>query len=191
MQIRYRITVLTDQVWVIVLTPRSIVRGRMSESAPRGKSAIKRAAIVRWSRRVACSSGSDAINAVSFRVAVALGRLARQAASSQGSIFCRASAERTLSGISPSLSSPIGANRNASKSDRRDDVEAGSVISKPRRDLNRTCRSDNTVPREVASHHLGTHCKSSPASDRYTDLARWMWCRVDRFRTSVAHVGYM
>src|SRR5687768_6604790 len=67
-------------------------------------------------------SGTVASNETSLCVAASTGRLARLAASSQGSTSSRASAESMVRG-NPLPSSPIGASRNSSKSARR-----GAVI---------------------------------------------------------------
>jgi hypothetical protein len=68
------------------------------------------------------------INEVILLVAVSFGIRARLAASSQGSRSSRASAEMTLSNI-PFLSSPIGANKKSSNSDRWREAEAERVIA--------------------------------------------------------------
>jgi hypothetical protein len=78
--------------------------------AGRGNSAIKRVAIVAGSGCDAGASGSSAINDANRCVAVAPNNPANLAASCQGSISSRASADRTLSNI-PFLSSPSGGPR--------------------------------------------------------------------------------
>jgi hypothetical protein len=87
-------------------------------------------------RYFACSrcadgpSGNAAINEAKLCVAVSPGNRANSAASRQGSISNRASAESTLSGVS-FLSSPIGANRKSSNSDPRAENEAERVSQPP------------------------------------------------------------
>jgi hypothetical protein len=99
-----------------------------SEPTRRGKSEIKRAAIVPQFGRADGPSGRAAINKANFRVAVFPGNRASVAASSQGSTSSRASAERTLSTI-PLLSSPIGANRKLSNSEPSEDIGPERFIS--------------------------------------------------------------
>ncbi len=101
--------------------------GRL-EAPGRGKSAIKRVAIASGSRCADVGSGSAKINAAILSVAVSLGIRAKLAASSQGSRSSRASAEMTLSNI-PFLSSPIGANKKSSNSDRWREAEAERIIA--------------------------------------------------------------
>jgi hypothetical protein len=108
------------------------------EPARRGKSAIKRAAIVPCSRCGKGASGSAAIDKANLLVAASRGNRANSAASCQGSISNRASAESTLSGMS-FLSSPIGANRKLSNSDPSTEAKAEWVISIT--DLRRTYRT--------------------------------------------------
>src|ERR1700751_2530144 len=93
-------------------TPDNVSRDGTLELAPRGKSAIKGAAIVPVSRRADDPSGNAAISEANLRVEVFPGNRASSAASSQGSTSRRANAERTLSGV-PFLSSPIVANRTS------------------------------------------------------------------------------
>jgi hypothetical protein len=106
----------------------NVSRDGILELARRGKSTIKRAAIVSGSRCADGWPGSTAINEANLLVAVSPGNSASLAASCQGSTSSRASAERTLSSI-PFLSSPIGANRKSSNSDPRSETEAEPVIS--------------------------------------------------------------
>jgi len=73
-----------------------------------GRSAIKRPAIPLESAGVHRPPGSRTISVANRSVAASLGSSDNSAASFQGWRFNRASAERTLSGIS-SLSMPIGA----------------------------------------------------------------------------------
>ena len=101
---------------------------RISELACRGKSAIKRAAIVPFSRCADGLSGSAAIDAANLWVAVSRGSPASSAASCQGSISNRASAESMLSGVS-FLSLPIGANKKSSNCVPRTEAKAERVIS--------------------------------------------------------------
>ena len=106
--------------------------------ARRGRSAIKRAAIVRASEFADGQSGSAAISVANLSMAVGPGSRDSLAASCQGSTSCRASAERTLSGI-PFRCSAIGAKRNGSNSDPRPGIEAECVILAT--DLCRRCRT--------------------------------------------------
>jgi hypothetical protein len=101
---------------------------RALEALGRGKSAIKRAAIASGSRCADILSGSAEINEAILSVAFSFGIRARLAASSQGSRSNRASAEMTLSSI-PFFSSPIGANKKSSKSDRWREAEAERIIA--------------------------------------------------------------
>jgi hypothetical protein len=74
----------------------------------RGKSSIRLSAIALESASVHRPPGNCAINEANLCVAISFGRSDSSAASFQGSTFDRASAERTLSGISPACA-PIGA----------------------------------------------------------------------------------
>jgi hypothetical protein len=116
------------RVLVAALRASKGSRCRALEAPGRGKSAIKRAAIASGSRCADVLSGSAEINEVILLVAVSFGIRARLAASSQGSRSSRASAEMTLSNI-PFLSSPIGANKKSSNSDRWREAEAERVIA--------------------------------------------------------------
>jgi len=110
-------------------------------TSPRGKSAVRRAAISPGSRCAdETSSGSDAINEANLLVDAFSGNRANSAASCQASISNRASAERTLSGKS-FLSSPIAANRKSSNSDPRTEPEAELVISTTKLNDNGTSSS--------------------------------------------------
>ena len=109
-------------------TAAAIIGVVTREVARRGRSAIRRAAIVLKSRFPRAPSGSAASNDSRRRVADAAGNLANLAASCQGSSSSRASADRTLSNI-PLPSSPIGANRKLSNSVPRNAGDAVRVIS--------------------------------------------------------------
>jgi hypothetical protein len=102
--------------------------GEALEFSRRGNKAIRRAAIVRGSGCPGGRSGSAAINEVIFSVAASADMRENLAASAQGSTSDRANAERTLSSI-PFFSSPIGANRKASNSDRRRETEAECIVA--------------------------------------------------------------
>ena len=115
---------------VLVASPRASGDSRCGalEALARGRSATKRTTIASGSRCAAVLSGSADINEVILSVAASFGMRAKLAASSQGSKSSRASAEMTLSNI-PFLSSPIGANRKSSNSDRGREAEAERVIA--------------------------------------------------------------
>ena len=81
----------------VVCAPCDVCRKRTVGSTPRGRSAIRRAAMVATGRCAEDSSGSVAIKAANLCVAASLGNRASLAASCQGSTSSRASAERTLS----------------------------------------------------------------------------------------------
>jgi hypothetical protein len=98
---------------------------RMLGSVQRGNRAIKRIAIVPESGSVNGWSGSARINESSLRVAASAGIAARLAASCHGSRSRRANSDTTLSGI-PLRSSPIGENRNESKSEPKRGTAAGA-----------------------------------------------------------------
>jgi hypothetical protein len=119
---------MTVRKFVTAPPPSNVSRDGILERVRRGKSAIKRAAIVPWSRCIDGQSGSAAINEANLWVAVSPGNRANLSASCQGSISNRASAESTLSGMS-FLSSPIGANRKSSNSVPRTETEAELLIS--------------------------------------------------------------
>lgn len=119
---------MTAVEWVTAPAPSNALRDGTLDLAGRGNSAIRRAAIVVGSGCAAGSSGSSAINDANRCVAVSPGNAANLAASCQGSMSSRASAERTLSNI-PFLSSPIGANRKSSNSGPRREAEAEYAIS--------------------------------------------------------------
>jgi len=85
-----------------------VLRNWTVGSALRGRSAIRRAAMVPAGRCAEDSSGSAAIKAANLCVAVSFGNRANLAASRQGSTSSRARAERTLSSF-PFLSSSIDA----------------------------------------------------------------------------------
>jgi hypothetical protein len=108
--------------------PGTAGRDATSELTKRGKSKIKRAAMVPESGRAEGPAGKAAISEVNFRVAASPGNRANVAASFQGSTSSRASAERTLNCI-PLLSSPIDANRKSSNSEPREDTEPERFIS--------------------------------------------------------------
>src|ERR1700691_1751080 len=112
---------------VTVLAPGNMSRDEIFDLARRGKSAIKRLAIVPRSGCVDGPPGNSAINKTNLRIAASRGNRANSLASCQGSTSDRASAERTLSSI-PFLSSPIGANRKLSNSDPRGEIEVQRVI---------------------------------------------------------------
>jgi hypothetical protein len=124
------IKVTNMMIRVLVAALRASKGSRLGalEAPGRGKSATKRAAIASGSRCADVLSGSAEINEVILSVAVSFGIRARVAASSQGSRSSRASAEMTLSNI-PFLSSPIGANKKSSNSDRWREAEARRVIA--------------------------------------------------------------
>ena len=72
----------------------------ISRRVERGNKATSRAALSAGSRLPESPVDIEAISAVSFVMAVILGNRASSAASIHGSTFCRASADRTLTGIS-------------------------------------------------------------------------------------------
>lgn len=119
------------------LTSGDVPRNGILELCCPGKSEIKRAAILPESRCADGPSGSAAINEANLCVAISRDTRANSAASSQGSIPNRASAESTLSGTS-FLPSPIGANRKSSNSDVRavSEVRAISTVK-----LRKRCRT--------------------------------------------------
>jgi hypothetical protein len=121
--------------------PGNILRDAVLALAPLGKSAMRRAAI-EGSRCPDGSSGSAAINEANLSLAVTLGNRANFAASCQGSISNRASAERTPSSI-PFLSSQIGANRKSSNSDPSREIEAERVIGRRIPSLLSNAQTDN------------------------------------------------
>jgi hypothetical protein len=116
--------------WVAAPIAGNVGRAGPSEPTRRGKSEIKRAVIVTESGRTDGPGGRSAISEANLRVAASPGNRANVAASSQGSTFSRASAERTLSSI-PLLSSPIGANRKSSNSEPREDTELDASFQSP------------------------------------------------------------
>jgi hypothetical protein len=122
---------MMTRVLVVALRATKSSRCGALEAPGRGKSAIKRAAIASGSRCADVLSGSAKISEVILSSAVCLGIRARLAASSQGSKSSRASAELTLSNI-PFLSSPIGANKKSSNSDRWREADTGRVIANHR-----------------------------------------------------------
>jgi hypothetical protein len=138
--------------------PISIVRDATLELAPRGKSAINRAAIDPGSRCTDGPSGSAAINDANLVVAVSPGNPANFTASCQGSRSSRASAEMTLSSI-PLFSSPIGADRKSSNSDPSLVAQTERVISTTEfRRLYRTHKTDNEAwGSTVASTLINTY----------------------------------
>ena len=96
------------------------------EAPGRGKSSIKRTAIVLESACVHRSPGNCAINEANLCTAGLFGSADSSAAIAQGSTFRRASAERTLSGIS-SLSVPMGAYRKSSYSGLKNESDAAGT----------------------------------------------------------------
>ena len=98
------------------------MRGTLCE----GRSSITRCAIPPASACVHRLPGKRTISAASLCVAQSLGSSDSSAASFQGSRFSRASADRTLSGIS-FLSTPIDAWRKSSSSGLKMEVEAAGV----------------------------------------------------------------
>ncbi len=104
--------------------------GAASEASRCGNCAIKPAAILAASNFVKNKSGSAASSVANFWAATSTGRPARRAASCQGSRFMRPSNDTMLSG-NPFRSSPIAANRKASNSDPRRELEpTGFMISR-------------------------------------------------------------
>ena len=95
--------------------------------AGRGKSPIRRLAIVIGSHRGPRASGRAAINEASLLVAASTGKPANLAASCHGSTSSLASAETTLSSM-PLSSSPIDANRKSSNSRGSREGEAARSI---------------------------------------------------------------
>jgi hypothetical protein len=116
-----------DLASLMVLPPGSILPTASLEIARRGKSAIRRAAIVPESKSIDGLPGTDAINAAILSVAIFPGASVNLAASCQGSKSDRASVDRTVSGI-PFLSSPTVANKKGSNSDARLSTEEGFAI---------------------------------------------------------------
>jgi hypothetical protein len=91
-----------------------------------GKSSIKRSAFAPKSISAHRPPGNRAINVANLCVAGSFGNADNSAASFQGSRSSRASAERTLSGIS-FLSAPIGAYRKLLNSGLKKETEAAGV----------------------------------------------------------------
>jgi hypothetical protein len=99
-----------------VSAPKQLRANAVKEISARGRSAIRRSAIVPGCNLADDASGSAAIKDVNLRFAAAFGIRANSAASRQGSTSNHANAERTLSTMS-FLSPSTGANRKASNSD--------------------------------------------------------------------------
>jgi hypothetical protein len=102
---------------------RGAAAGELSKVAmpnmpARGSSATRRAAVAAGVACAGRSAVTEEMMGVSLAMADSLGKRVNVAASSQGSIFCRANADRTLNGISSS-NSPMGAYRNGSNSEPR------------------------------------------------------------------------
>jgi hypothetical protein len=121
MKIRQQVTHETTGDWTNAATAGRILRGRRSDSVGHGRSAIKRAAVFSGSRHVNGPPDNASICEANVRIAASEGNRANFSASSHGSMFIRASAESTLT--IPVLSSPNGANRNPSNSDRSPETE--------------------------------------------------------------------
>ena len=119
-QIANRIALVRMRGWTLSPT-RTIPSARPARSVRRGNSAIRRVAIVGASAGFKHGTGSS--SDANFCAAASMGRLAKRAASCQGSRSIRASNDTMLSG-NPFRSSPIGANRKASNSDPRREFEA-------------------------------------------------------------------
>ncbi len=166
-------------------TPADPSREGTLKLARRGKSAIKRAAIVPGSRCADGLSGNAAISADSLRVAVSPGNRDSSAASSQGSTSCRTKAERTLSSV-PFLSSPIVANRKLSNSDPSTETQVDRVMSSTA-----FCRLDRTTwqrqggmnrcrgiyPfRSIAHCGVQRQARKLPKSALQTWRRRPLWC---------------
>ena len=107
------------------LASTTVLSAEISEALWRGKSAIKRAAIIPFSRCDGSPSARVAMDEANLRVALSRGNSANSAASCHGSRFNRANAESTLSGVS-FRSSQTRANRKTLNSDPT--TETGSVI---------------------------------------------------------------
>jgi hypothetical protein len=132
----------------------NVLSARISDLVGRGKSAIKRAAIVPYSRFADARSGSAAIEEANLSMAVSCGSPASSAASCQGSIPNRDSAESTLSGVS-FWSLPIRENRKLSNSDPRLEIDSEWVISNTRlRYLYRTHRTTFCCSQNLTIHFL-------------------------------------
>jgi hypothetical protein len=93
---------------VMPVKPRVFSANGTVELLRRGKSSIKRPAIAFMSACSHAPAGSRAIDLANLWVARFFGSSDNSAASFQGSRFSRASADRTLRGVS-FLSAPIGA----------------------------------------------------------------------------------
>jgi len=111
--------------FLTLLASTTVPRARVSESLWRGKSAIKRAAIIPFSRCDGSPSARVAMDEANLRVALSRGNCANSAASCHGSRSNRANAESTLSGVS-FRSSQTRANRKTLNSDPT--TETGPVI---------------------------------------------------------------
>ena len=109
------------------LASTTVLSAEISEAQWRGKSAIKRAAIIPCSR---CSGGPSvraAMDEANLRVALSRGNCANSAASCHGSRSNRANAESTLSGVL-FRSSQTRANRKTLNSDPTTEIEPEPVI---------------------------------------------------------------
>jgi hypothetical protein len=158
---------MTNRVLVASLRATRGSRCGALEVPARGRSATRRAAIASGSRCADVLSGSAEMSEVILSVAASFGMRAKLAASSQGSRSSRASAEMTLSNI-PFLSSPIGANRKLSNSDREREAEAERVIAVT--EFGRL-RGDMKL-RDVRRGAMSPRAKSHRVSLRRVSLAR-------------------
>ena len=129
---------------VIPPTPRAFAANGTRGLKRRGNSSIKRVAIAPTSACVHLPQGNRAINEANLCVAFSFGSSDNSAASSQGSTSNRASAERTLSGIS-FRSVPIGAWRKSSNSGLKKDTEAAEFT------MTTNCIASNNRSDAVAS----------------------------------------
>jgi len=151
--------------------PSNFARAATEALSLRGRSAIRRSAIVSGCDHVDGVSGSAATKEVNLWFAAALGIRANSEASCQGSTSSRANAERTVSVI-PFLSSPTGANRKALNSDpswaaATERLISTTGVSWPFGHGNRPCRAwkNHTARRSAASGSETTQVKHRPEVD--------------------------
>ena len=126
---RLNATILaTPWAFGAVSAPKQLRADAMEEISARGRSAIRRSAIVPGCNLVDGASGSAAIKDVNLWFAAFLGIRVNSAASCQGSTSDRANAERTLSTM-PFFSSSTGAKTKATNSDPSWAEATGSLMS--------------------------------------------------------------
>jgi hypothetical protein len=145
----------------------------------RGKSSIRRSEIARESAFVHRSPGNCKINAANLCAAVNLGSSDSSAASFQGSMSSRASAERTLRGIS-FLSAAMGAYRKSSNSGLKKETELAGVIMIPH------CRASpppHAQPRSIGWLHT-FRARCGPLSEKQDNQ-----CQEDKNASRKDEIG--